>query len=82
MVTGNRRSITSFFTNLQAPMPLGHKIRLLLRNNWVKINLNFGGKDEKKRNDSRGDNSAIFPYRDIFLSPDAGRNGLSLEYQR
>ena len=37
MVTGNRPSITSFLTNLRAPMPLGRKIRLLLRNNWIKI---------------------------------------------
>jgi hypothetical protein len=36
-VTGNRPSIASFFTNLQAPMPLGRKVRLLLRNNWIKI---------------------------------------------
>ncbi len=36
-MTANRPSITSFFTNLQAPMPLGRKVRLLLRNNWIKI---------------------------------------------
>ncbi|MGB5932609.1 MAG: hypothetical protein WBH57_06050 [Anaerolineae bacterium] len=36
-MTGNRPSIASFFTNLQAPMPLGRKVRLLLRNNWIKI---------------------------------------------
>ena len=36
-MTGNRPSITSFFTNLQAPMPLGRKVRLLPRNNSVKI---------------------------------------------
>ncbi len=34
---GNRPSITSFFTNLQAPMPLERKVHLLLRNNWIKV---------------------------------------------
>lgn len=38
-MTGNRPSISSFFTNLQTPMPLGRKIRLLLLNNWIKIRL-------------------------------------------
>jgi len=33
----SRPSIASFFTNLQAPMPLGRKVRLLLCNNWIKI---------------------------------------------
>lgn len=32
-MTGNRPSIASFFTNLQAPMPLGRKVRLLVRSN-------------------------------------------------
>lgn len=36
-MTGHRPSITSFFTNLQAPLPLRRKVRLLLRNNWIKI---------------------------------------------
>lgn len=30
---GNRPSIISFFTNLQAPMPWGRKVRLLVRSN-------------------------------------------------
>jgi len=36
-MTANRPSIASFFTNLQAPMPWGHKVRLLLRNDWINI---------------------------------------------
>jgi hypothetical protein len=30
-------SLRAFFTNLSAPMPLGRKIKLLLRNNAIKI---------------------------------------------
>ncbi len=26
-----------FISNLRQPMPLGRKLRLLLRNNWIKI---------------------------------------------
>jgi hypothetical protein len=33
----NRPAIGDFLTNLSAPMPLGKKISLLLRNNLVKI---------------------------------------------
>lgn len=36
-MTTNRPHITSFFTNLQAPMPLGRKVRLLLRNACITI---------------------------------------------
>jgi len=32
-----RPSVSAFFTNLQAPMPLGRKVRLLVRNNWTKV---------------------------------------------
>jgi hypothetical protein len=32
-----RPSISSFFTNLQAPMPWRRKARLLVRNNWIKL---------------------------------------------
>jgi hypothetical protein len=28
---------TFFLTNLRQPMPLGRKLRLLLRNNWIKL---------------------------------------------
>jgi len=34
-VTGNRPSIASFFTNFQAPMSWGRKVRLLLRNKRI-----------------------------------------------
>ncbi len=27
----------AFFTNMSAPMPLGKKLRLVFRNNWIKI---------------------------------------------
>jgi hypothetical protein len=27
----------AFITNLRVPMPLGRKLRLLFRNNWIKI---------------------------------------------
>lgn len=37
MMSGKRPSISSFFTNLQAPMPWGRKVRLLVRNNWIKL---------------------------------------------
>jgi hypothetical protein len=32
-----RPSIRDFFTNLSGPMPIKDKIRLLLRNNFIKI---------------------------------------------
>jgi hypothetical protein len=35
--SGFRPSLDSFFTNLHAPLPWPVKIRLLVRNNWIKI---------------------------------------------
>ena len=26
-----------FFTNLRSPMPMARKVRLVLRNNWLKV---------------------------------------------
>ncbi|MEW6599604.1 MAG: hypothetical protein AB1499_01400 [Nitrospirota bacterium] len=37
MCRQKRPGIKDFFTNLKAPMPLGRKISLLLRNNALKI---------------------------------------------
>jgi len=37
MMSGKGPSISAFFTNLQVPMPLGQKVRLLVRNNWTKL---------------------------------------------
>jgi len=32
-----RPSLRAVLTNLQAPMPLGRKLRLIVRNNWLKL---------------------------------------------
>jgi len=37
MCNGQKPSIKDFFTNMNAPVPLGKKISLLLRNNAIKI---------------------------------------------
>jgi hypothetical protein len=34
---GQRPSISSVFTNLQAPMPWRRKVRLLVRNIWIRL---------------------------------------------
>jgi hypothetical protein len=34
---GNRPSPRAFFTNLQGPAPWYGKLRLLMRNNWIKL---------------------------------------------
>lgn len=36
-MAGHRPSLTAFFTNMQAPMPLRRKLRLVVRNNWTKM---------------------------------------------
>ncbi|MCX6010567.1 MAG: hypothetical protein NTW48_11205 [Chloroflexi bacterium] len=30
-------TVRAFFTNMSVPMPLGKKLRLVFRNNWIKI---------------------------------------------
>ena len=30
-------SLRPFFTNLSTPMPLSRKVKLMLRNNWLKL---------------------------------------------
>jgi hypothetical protein len=32
-----RPSLSAFWTNMRVPMPWPRKLRLLLRNNWLKI---------------------------------------------
>ncbi len=32
-----RPSVSETLQNLRQPMPLGHKVRLVLRNNWIKL---------------------------------------------
>ncbi len=32
-----RRGIGVYLTNLKQPMPLGRKLRLLARNNWIRL---------------------------------------------
>ncbi len=33
----SRPGLRAAFTNLQVAMPLGRKLRLLVRNNWIKL---------------------------------------------
>jgi hypothetical protein len=30
-------TVKDFFTNMSVPMPMGKKLRLVFRNNWIKI---------------------------------------------
>jgi len=30
-------TVRGFFTNMSVPMPLGRKLKLVFRNNWIKI---------------------------------------------
>jgi hypothetical protein len=30
-------TLKGFFTNMSVPMPMGKKLRLVFRNNWIKI---------------------------------------------
>jgi len=36
-MTDRRPSLRAAFTNLQVPMPLGRKLRLMARNDWIRI---------------------------------------------
>jgi hypothetical protein len=33
----NRPSLRAVVTNMRGPMPLGRKVGLLIRNNWIKV---------------------------------------------
>lgn len=37
MCTSARPSVRDFLTNLDQPMPFGRKMRLLVRNVWIRI---------------------------------------------
>ena len=30
-------TVKNFFTNMSVPMPLGKKLKLVFRNNWIKV---------------------------------------------